>query len=71
MSEDNGNETAGLLARHDALLERVTVLERALTRLADLHHRTLTGSKKHDSENLDWTECPCLSCRGAKRALDA
>jgi hypothetical protein len=33
----NENEVASLLARHDALLERVTVLERALEGLADPH----------------------------------
>lgn len=38
----------------------------ALCKLADLHHRTLTGSKKHDPENQDWTECECKSCRLAQ-----
>ena len=62
---------AGFMARHNALLERVTVLERALEELADLHHRTLSGSRRHDPENRDWRDCPCLSCRGAREALDA
>lgn len=38
----------------------------ALVKLADLHHRTVTGSKKHDPENRDWAECECESCRLAQ-----
>lgn len=38
--------------------------------LVDLHHRTLTGSKLHDPENLDWTDCPCKSCRRVKEVLE-
>ena len=57
--------------RHRALLERVTVLERALEKLVDIHHLTLTGSRKHRPEERDWRKCDCLTCSGARDALDA
>jgi hypothetical protein len=41
----------------------------ALARLADLHHRTVKGSRKHDPENVEWDACECASCGIAQAAL--
>lgn len=38
----------------------------ALRHLADVHHRTLTGSILHDPHNQDWTECECKTCQLAQ-----
>ncbi len=46
-------------------------LRHALSDLADQHHRTLTGSKKHDRENREWTECDCGTCLRVQTALKA
>jgi hypothetical protein len=41
-----------------------------IARLADIHHRTVTGSRNHDPENTpDFRRCPCLTCREAQLAL--
>lgn len=49
---------------------RIAELESALAKLADLHHRTLTGSKLHDPERvLDWRDCACRSCRDAATSM--
>lgn len=37
-------------------------LTTALLHLVDVHHRTLTGSRKHNAENIDWPECDCKTC---------
>lgn len=39
---------------------------KALRRLAEIHHRTVTPSKLHDPRSRDWTECECNSCRLAQ-----
>jgi hypothetical protein len=44
-------------------------LREALTELADRHHRTIRGSRLHDPERLDWSECPARSCSLARGAL--
>jgi hypothetical protein len=57
--------------------ERICELERerdvlrvALAELADLHHRTLMGSRLHDPLNvLDFTACTAKSCRAAAEVL--
>lgn len=41
----------------------------ALVALVDLHHRTVTMSKKHDPGNRDWNECDCRTCRAVQEAL--
>ena len=40
-------------------------LVEALAKLADKHHRTLTGSKLHDPETKDFWDCECLTCKKA------
>lgn len=51
-----------LTAERDEAVAENEKLREELRWLVDQHHRTLTGSAKHDPENLDWTECPCGSC---------
>lgn len=58
-----------LYHRIDILRERAERAETALLGLVDLHHRTLTGSKLHDPENIDWPECPCKTCEGIRLML--
>lgn len=43
--------------------------EDALVYLVDRHHRTLTGSRKHDPENRDWTDCECKTCEKVRHVL--
>lgn len=50
---------------------RIQELKTALEKLADQHHRTLTGSKFHDPENQSWRKCPCLTCRAVLAAVTA
>lgn len=56
-------------SRADSLQARVDQVEGALRDLADIHHRTLSGSRKHDPEHREWDECDCLTCRAAQDAL--
>jgi hypothetical protein len=45
-------------------------LAAALADLADKHHRTVRGSRKHDPERIeDFRDCPCLTCKAAAAAL--
>ena len=34
-----------------------------LVKLTEIHHNTIRPSKKHDPENQDWRDCPCLTCK--------
>lgn len=59
-------EIDGLNLEIDALnVERKRAVE-ALRELAEIHHRTLAPSKRHEPHNRDWTECECKSCRLAQ-----
>lgn len=71
-------------AREELVRELVRVLEAAqrleaeverlcngLADLADLHHRTVAGSKKHDPEHVtNFRDCPCKPCQRAAALLD-
>ncbi len=42
----------------------IALIAPTLEWLADLHHRTLTGSRLHDPERIErFRDCPCLSCQ--------
>lgn len=58
----SGNPTTTETPRVERLAELLDQAREILRHLADAHHRTLTGSKKHDPARLDFTECPCLTC---------
>lgn len=62
-------EYSAYVERH-SWYERARTLSETLRYLADLHHRTLTGSKKHDPENVvSFEDCECLTCRKATDAI--
>lgn len=46
------------------------IIVRALAHVADVHHRTIEGSKKHDPEkHMNFWDCPCLTCMNATKAI--
>lgn len=50
--------------------QTIEKLRNALLDLCDLHHRTLTGSAKHNPARIaSIHECPCLSCRRVSAVL--
>jgi hypothetical protein len=51
-------------------MTQLNPLQTALFKLADKHHRTLTGSKLHDPEKeARFWHCECLTCKAATKAL--
>lgn len=58
-----------LVRERDEARDEVERLRVALVYLADLHHRTRTGSRKHDPENREWRDCDCASCLYAQFAM--
>lgn len=60
---------ADVNADNTCLSALVEELEAALAWLADIHHRTMTGSKLHDPEHKSFRDCPCGTCRAARSAL--
>lgn len=51
------------------LIGKLNLTRAALVRLADIHHRTIRNSRKHDSENRDWADCDCGTCQMVQLAL--
>lgn len=50
--------------------DRELALVAALAELADIHHRTINGSRLHNPEVVkDFTQCSCFSCRYARDTL--
>lgn len=54
----------------ESATEQIAKLRNALLDLCDLHHRTLTGSAKHNPARVSSIhECECLSCRRVSAVL--
>ena len=65
-------EQEGLVLTDTREDERELALVAALAHMADIHHRTLTGSRLHDPERIvDFTDCGCLTCRFVADTLTA
>jgi hypothetical protein len=59
-----------MAAAHRAALDLYVSLRQGLAKLADQHHRTLTGSRLHDPERItDFRDCSCVTCRSAAQLL--
>lgn len=70
-SEQTLREQLGIVTQaNENLMAEIRRLRTALQGLALTHHRTVTPSKKHDPENVEWTECPTGSCASARIALE-
>lgn len=56
--------------KQGAAEQTIDKLRNALLDLCDLHHRTLTGSAKHNPARVSSIhECECLSCRRVSAVL--
>lgn len=67
-----------IAAQHGVLLDQIKELHakaerlrEALEYLIGVHHVTRINSKLHDAEHQDWRECPALTCKGAREALES
>jgi hypothetical protein len=59
-------------SRAESAEQQQAKLREQLANLADLHHRTIAGSRLHDPEHIeDWQQCPARSCRAVAAALAA
>jgi len=56
--------------RTERLIARAKRAERALVALVEIHHSTITGSKLHSPERVDWRDCQCRSCAAVPSFLD-